>query len=93
MSPEQHLMVNIAVQNKPKMGQPCNNCGWCCLVEVCPVGQELGGGTEAPCKMLITQGDKHYCNLAADPRLREIIDVGGGCDARTAMEQLEELIG
>jgi hypothetical protein len=87
------MAVLTARQNKPKMGEPCNNCGWCCLTAVCPVGKELGGGREPPCKLLTTEGDKHLCDLAGCPPLAKVIDIGGGCDAISTAEKLAELMG
>lgn len=77
---------------KPPMGQPCNQCGWCCLTQVCPVGEELTKSSKAPCQLLIQEGDRHYCKLASHPILANILDIGGGCDARTVEEQLKELM-
>ena len=92
MTAEHEHTVYVAFKAKPKMGAPCNNCGWCCLIEVCPIGAELTGSTVAPCKLLVTKGDKHYCPLATDPTIREILFIGVGCDAQTVEEQLERLI-
>ena len=32
-------LINVAVEQKPAMGEDCNHCGWCCLTEVCEMGQ------------------------------------------------------
>tara|TARA_Y100000031_G_scaffold110668_1_gene121894 strand:+ start:1140 stop:1421 length:282 start_codon:yes stop_codon:yes gene_type:complete len=83
--------IKIAEANKPKMGQPCNHCGWCCMTEVCPVGKACGAGETIPCKFLTNDHKCHLASISAD--VREALDVGGGCDARTVNEQLEELFG
>lgn len=83
--------IAIAEQNKPPMGAPCNSCGWCCMTAVCPMGQGCGAGVALPCKFLT--GD-HKCYLALhSPYAAEMIDAGGGCDARTINEQIKELFG
>jgi hypothetical protein len=81
-------VINVAETNKPALGQPCNSCGWCCLTEVCPVGVELTGTTVIPCKLLVTQGDKHYCQLATSEELRGLLAIGQGCDAETQQEKI-----
>ena len=74
-------------QIKPAMGEPCNNCGWCCLTEVCPVGLELVDAI-IPCKLLRTIGDRHYCSIAYTPAMKRTI--GSGCDAKTQMEVITD---
>ena len=92
MTPQQEHTVYVAFKNKPKMGEPCNNCGWCCLTEVCPIGAWVTRSTVAPCTLLDTKGDKHYCTLAIDPDIANLMDIGGGCDAQTIEEQLQRLL-
>lgn len=85
-------LVAIATENKPKFGEPCNHCGWCCLTGPCPVGQELTGKKYGKCALLYQEGDKHYCTLASQPELFEVIGMGTGCDAKTQREVLTELL-
>lgn len=80
----------VAQNNKPKYGNDCNSCGWCCLTEVCSVGVELTGTKELPCKLLVTDGDKHYCQLATNKETKKILGIGSGCCAKTQSEKIAE---
>lgn len=85
-------LLNIAVETKPTKGDTCNHCGYCCLTEVCAVGKELGGGEYGPCKLLRTDGDKHYCTLVEkSDAFIEIIGVSTGCCAETQSEVIARL--
>lgn len=86
-------VLNISIENKPKMGDACNSCGYCCLTEVCAVGQELTGSSCAPCKLLISEDDKHYCQLAKNETTKKILGIGTGCCAETQNESLARLFG
>ena len=85
-------MIHRSMELKPKFEEPCNHCGWCCLTEVCPTGIEYGASEVIPCEYLAHCGDKHYCSLMIeDPRVKEIMNVDGRCDAITQLEQLEKM--
>ena len=75
-------LLNISVENKPAYGDDCNNCGYCCLSEVCVVGQELTGKTIGPCSLLVQEGDKHFCSLVINSaEMKSVIGIGDGCCA------------
>lgn len=82
------IQIQRAEQLKPKFGEPCNHCGWCCLTEVCPVGEYLTDSI-IPCKKLINDGDKYTCSVANV--YKEIIGIGTGCCAKTQQEVFNEL--
>jgi hypothetical protein len=85
-------IVSIAVENKPKFGDDCNHCGWCCLTEVCAVGAELSGSKALPCKYMVSENNKHKCSLViGEPLMAEIIGSGEGCCAKTQQEVLDEM--
>ena len=86
-------LINTATELKPKFGEPCNNCGWCCLTEVCPTGIEFGHSAKIPCKFLEQENNKHYCGLAKHnvPIINEALSIGTGCDAKTQTEVFGEL--
>lgn len=86
-------IIEVARALKPAEREPCNNCGWCCLTEVCPTGIEFGRSHSIPCKFLEQEGDRHYCGLAKlnIPVMNEYLSIGTGCDARTQQEQLASL--
>jgi len=79
-----------AQKNKPKFGSPCNHCGWCCMTEVCSIGQELSGSAALPCKYLETEDSKHTCKLAKVEQIRTQLAIGVGCDAKTQSELIAE---
>jgi hypothetical protein len=77
--------------NKPKRGEPCNGCGYCCAAEVCEVGLALcGPETPAPCPLMEFDGAAFRCGAVrlADEMspahgvlLRLKMGIGVGCDA------------
>lgn len=83
-------IIGLAQKNKPSFASPCNNCGWCCMTEVCAIGKELGA-KESPCSKLRHVEGKYICSLAAIPEIREALAVGKGCDAKTQNEIIEAL--
>lgn len=80
-------VVYKAVEDKSKFGDPCNNCGWCCLTEVCVVGAELSGSKQVPCQYLDSE---HKCSLVVkNPAMAEVIGTGIGCCAMTQQEAMD----
>lgn len=95
-------LLNVAVESKPKFGDACNHCGYCCLTEICSVGLEYTDKTIGPCPHLVGEDPekkhynqtKHYCNLIIKlPELKKVIGAGSGCCAKTQAEVIEELGG
>ena len=85
------ILVKSAHADKPKRGEACNNCGWCCLTEVCPVGVELTGNTKPPCTLIESKDGKHYCKLGQLDEFKKILGLGTECCAATQQEIIEEL--
>lgn len=52
---------------KPPYGSPCNSCGLCCRMEICPLGEIVFPGALAPCPALEADGDRQVCGLIAHP--------------------------
>jgi hypothetical protein len=90
--------IPITALKKPRHGQPCNGCGYCCLSETCLLGQELGN--TGRCKALESKSDGSYvCGLIADPyrylpenkasswRRIDAIKEGAGIDALKAYDR------
>jgi hypothetical protein len=67
---------------KPAEGQPCNGCGVCCAVTLCPLGRLRFWRMDGPCPALTWQdGERHYvCRLATNRLTRRWIAAGTGCD-------------
>lgn len=82
--------------NKPRFGEPCNGCGYCCAAEVCEVGRAVcGPEVVAPCPLMeFDEAGSHFrCGAvraadALDPFmglfLRLKMGIGRGCDADDA---------
>jgi len=78
---------------KPKFGEKCNNCGICCAVEICDVGEEIFGiDQKAPCPALMqvteckTKKTKLVCHIVMlekasklKPIIQELLGIGEGC--------------
>ena len=65
---------------------PCNNCGYCCLIQLCKVGLALFGGPEdRACPALKWEGTTSRCGaLDTMPeekreKTERVIGVGEGC--------------
>ena len=84
-------VLDIAVKNKPSFGDACNNCGYCCLVEICCIGQDLTGSYTAPCKLLVSKDNKHYCKLADNGKTKTLLGIGSGCCSETQREVINRL--
>ena len=60
---------------KPKIGEPCNHCGLCCLSQVCRNGayvlglvSSLGDTVPGPCPAVVKQSDGTYvCGIVLNP--------------------------
>ena len=85
-------VVTLAVERKPKFGSACNHCGYCCLTEVCSVGIQITGNDIAPCSLIKTQDDNHYCSLGETETGREMLGMGEGCCAKTQQEAIDEYV-
>jgi hypothetical protein len=75
--------------NKPKRGEPCNGCGYCCAAEVCEIGlHAFGASTPAPCPALEFRDGRFWCGIVRKmdevPEgkiLRMLLGIELGCDA------------
>lgn len=52
---------------KPKRGEPCNSCGYCCSVQPCQLAIELLGCSTAPCCALEQTASGLICGLVRNP--------------------------
>lgn len=77
--------------NKPKFGQTCNRCGWCCLSEPCDEATAITGQKRGACELLLKEGDVYSCPLAATPEGYRAIGAGTFCCAKTQAEVIEDL--
>jgi hypothetical protein len=54
--------------SKPAHGSPCNGCGVCCQITLCPVGIAQFGHKAGPCEAIQTEAGKAVCGLVANPQ-------------------------
>lgn len=56
------------IDAKPRRGQPCNGCGWCCAMEPCELAREfISGPVTAPCPALERQDGRFVCGMIRRP--------------------------
>jgi hypothetical protein len=62
-------MKQIAVPNppKPKFGDACNGCGYCCTVQSCKLAEEFLRCVTGPCVALEVREGKTVCGLVRNP--------------------------
>ncbi len=87
--------MKIQLPQKPKRGEPCNGCGFCCASELCLIGKEIfGENQKAPCPLLMQLTDKKsgktklVCDLVIrekisglEPKMSNMLGIGIGCDS------------
>jgi hypothetical protein len=72
---------------KPKFGERCNGCGYCCEREQCLISIELFGKREGPCVALEREDGRTYCGVVRhapsdlQPQIAYWLGLGVGCDA------------
>jgi len=78
----------IKLPDKPKFNEPCNRCGICCSLSLCPVGKMAFVGASAPCPALKISPDNKgtYCELFVaesvlgfGSKIAEALGIGLGC--------------
>ena len=52
---------------KPKFGEPCNGCGYCCTEEPCGLAKEFLLCTKGPCVALEYENGQARCGMVRDP--------------------------
>lgn len=58
------LSVRLA---KPKMGEACNGCGYCCATEPCSLAAEYLHCSTGPCVALEVRDGRTVCGLVRNP--------------------------
>ncbi|MGD9785101.1 MAG: hypothetical protein AB7E80_16195 [Hyphomicrobiaceae bacterium] len=78
---------------KPDIGEPCNACGLCCLLQVCGTGSyvlrlvdKVGERAPGPCPALVRDGDRMICGLVLRPK--DYINGGSAMKLREAVALL-----
>ena len=52
---------------KPKMGDPCNGCGVCCIAIPCQLARDFAGAFEGPCPVLEHEDGRYWCGFLRNP--------------------------
>lgn len=52
---------------KPKFGEPCNGCGFCCATELCQIAEDSFPGAAAPCPALEFGDGRTWCGMIRHP--------------------------
>jgi hypothetical protein len=88
-------LLQIAKSEKPAFSKPCNNCGYCCLMEPCAIGKELTGKQYGACELLVSdlEANKHYCQIILNDviGMKDVMGIGTGCCAKTQDELIASL--
>lgn len=87
------LLPPFPTPPKPRKGEPCNGCGWCCHEEVCQLGRMVFDNPQAPCPGIVYQDGMVRCSLVLmeieaiklrpdiEPLIQKTLAAGVGCDA------------
>lgn len=76
--------------SKPREGERCNGCGYCCAAEVCEIGIGVfGKEQEAPCPAMRFVDGRFLCGVANEFPTTSLIGIylklrlgfGVGCDS------------
>lgn len=69
VKPNQTIHIQSLAANKPALGEPCNGCGVCCLVEPCPLGVVLSRRRTGACDALRWQVSArvYRCGVITEP--------------------------
>src|SRR5262245_6460254 len=59
--------MTLPVLNKPPFGDPCNHCGICCTLELCPIAEEHFPGAPLPCPALEYHDGFFRCGMVSRP--------------------------
>lgn len=72
--------------SKPPFRSPCNHCGICCALTLCPVGALAFPEAQAPCPALFYENEQARCGLVAmevaagaEPLIQQGLGIGCGC--------------
>lgn len=68
---------------KPRLGEPCNGCGFCCAAEVCAIGLVVyGEQTPAPCPAMRFKEGRFWCAVVQQfEPIGVLLGIGMGCDS------------
>lgn len=60
-------MKNLLINPKPRLGEACNGCGYCCTVEPCLLAKEFLHCITGPCYALESSAGRSRCGLVRNP--------------------------
>ncbi len=59
--------MDYTLPRKPRFGEPCNGCGYCCTVAPCLLAQDFLNCATGPCVALEFREGKTACGLVRNP--------------------------
>nr|WP_316638587.1 hypothetical protein [uncultured Roseateles sp.] len=64
------IHIRTAAPAKPELGEPCNGCGLCCLLEPCPVGILVSRRRQGACSALLWSDEqaRYRCGMVVEPQ-------------------------
>jgi len=81
-----HAAACSALPSKPLYTKPCNGCGLCCMSQLCPIGEMMFPGVEAPCPALVFEPGQARCGVVMaeaaagmEPLAAQSLGIGCGC--------------
>lgn len=88
------LEAIIPQMQKPRLGDPCNGCGQCCQMSLCPAGvMAFGEAAQLPCPALRHARGRFWCNLVViekahdmEPLISNALGIGLGCSCEDGIE-------
>jgi hypothetical protein len=99
-------MAQVVMRDKPAYGDPCNNCGHCCIAVQCPLSLIMFGEQEICPSLGMAEPGNFGCRLVENPGafieapadampvMAEyhalLIGAGAGCDGQGEDEEVTE---
>jgi hypothetical protein len=85
------MTISLPIQHapeKPREGEPCNGCGYCCAAEPCGVALKFipvhQWGARGPCLAMEFEAGRFFCGLVRHPT--RYIDVGEPAEWKTELD-------
>lgn len=76
----------LSLPQKPRYAAPCNHCGQCCTLQLCPIGEMAFPKAVAPCPALVQKEGLALCKIVQtekkagmEPVIQKALGIGCGC--------------
>lgn len=61
------MAIELPFLTKPRILEPCSQCGLCCSRSLCEVAERLLDDKSVPCTALILKDGKYWCGMMLNP--------------------------